>query len=177
MFAFPLVFSYVHRYYGSQEFARQTWPHLQAYAMWLQRMAGTSKTGLISWYKYGDWLEPGRVASTGLIGAMSSAFNMIQTMIIAQSTARALNDTAAFLQYTRAVQSLREKFHSKYFVPSNNTYGDGSQAAMVYALYIDAVPVSIEPKVLNNLYELIQSPTWQCTTPPCIDTGILATKW
>lgn len=61
MFAYPLVYSYVFRYYGDAGLAARLFPGIQAYVDWQLRMAGRSKTGLLSWFKYGDWLEPGKV--------------------------------------------------------------------------------------------------------------------
>jgi alpha-L-rhamnosidase len=46
-----------------------------------------------------------------------------------------------------------------------------------YALYLGAVPAENEPAVLQLLLDAIHKGTTECDSTPCVDTGILATKW
>jgi hypothetical protein len=190
MFAYPLVFSYQHRYFGDTRLATTLYPGITAYANFLKRMgdSGTGKTkGLVTWKKYGDWLEPGRVPSLDIIGEMSSGFNYGQTLRIARDTATALGHTTDAEKYGAAYTLLKQAFHAAYWDPKAQTYGNGQQAALVYALYLGAVPAAhdatVFAKLLASINTVSQPPdhltpkTQQCGKPPCIDTGILATKW
>ena len=57
MLAYPLVYSYVHRYLGDKRLARELFPGIKAFSEFLIRFASKSKTGLVTWAKTGDWLE------------------------------------------------------------------------------------------------------------------------
>eukprot|EP00658_Telonema_sp_P-2_P008650 TRINITY_DN1326_c0_g1_i14.p1 TRINITY_DN1326_c0_g1~~TRINITY_DN1326_c0_g1_i14.p1 ORF type:complete len:749 (-),score=116.16 TRINITY_DN1326_c0_g1_i14:385-2631(-) len=183
MFAFPLVYSYQHRYMGEIQLAARLFPAIQDYAQFLVRMAGRGNTGLVSWKKYGDWLQPGRVQSTDLIGEMSSGFNYIQTLRIVRNTARALGQSEIEHQYQTLMHSARTSFHSLYWNQSAGWYGDGTQTPQVYALYGDVVPAELRSTVMTKLVSLIQHgnsvppSAVVCDSTPCLDTGILATKW
>lgn len=177
MFAYPLVFSYQHRYFGDTQLARTLWPGIEAYAGFLQRMAARGKTGLISWKKYGDWLEPGKVPSLNIIGEMSSSFNFAQTLKIVGDTAASLGDATSAAKYSAAFAAAAKAFHATYWSEADATYGDGTQAALVYALYIDAVPAAHDAAVFAKLLGLIRAGTKECDSTPCLDTGIIATKW
>ncbi len=130
--------------------------NLKAYGGFLQRMASRGKTGLVSWKKYGDWLQPGRVPSSDLIGQMSSSFNFGLTLKILRDTAWILdgNNSSQFQNYSRAFFAVQEAFHRQYF--NGKTYGDGTQAALVYALYLGAPPSSsIDKEAFNQLVTAI----------------------
>jgi hypothetical protein len=179
MFGFPLIFSYQHRYYGDERMATTLYPGLKAFANYLKRTADAGKAGLVTWYKYGDWLEPGRVPSLGIIGEMSSSFNYVQTLRITRDTATALGQTQDAALFAAAHLKGQRAFHVSYWNPSTETYGNGQQAAIIYALYLGAVPASNVATVFAQLLMHIRTVGSQqaCNKPPCIDTGILATKW
>ena len=187
MFAYPLVFSYQHRYMADNRLATTLYPGIKAYAGFLQRMADAGTTGLVTWKKYGDWLQPGRVPSLDIIGEMSSSFNYGQTLRIARDTAMVIGETADYALFAADYKKIQGTFHKRYWNVSTSTYGNGQQAALVYALYLGAVPAASEAAVFAKLLALIgrvdQPPdhtsptTQQCGKAPCLDTGILATKW
>ena len=122
---------------------------------------------------------------------MSSSFSYVQTLRIARDSAVALGFTADAQRFSRLYNNVTLTFGERYWDASLATYGNGQQAALVYALYLGAVPVAREAVVLQQLIELIQNTTaqptgefhshatrtHQCTQTPCLDTGILSTKW
>ena len=190
MFAYPLVYSYQHRYMGDTRLATNLYPGIKSYVDFLRDMAnrGKGKTkGLITWKKYGDWLEPGRVPSLGIIGEMGSGFNYGQALRIARDTAVSLGHAADAKVYEAEYKVLQAAFHTAWWDEKGKTYGNGQQAALVYALYLSAVPAANDAAVFAKLLGLIhtapQPPdhltpkTQQCAKPPCLDTGIIATKW
>lgn len=163
------------RYFGDERLAEALWPGIRSYADFLMRMAASGKSGLVSWKKYGDWLEPGKVASNDIIGEMSSSFNYGQALRIARDAARWLGNMAAAEYYGAAYSAVQKSFHAEYW--HGTTYGDGTQPALVYALYLGAVPEENHATVFARLLELVYSGTKECDSTPCLDTGILATKW
>ena len=89
------MYSYQQRYFGDRRLSSELWPGIQSYVGFLKGMASRGKSGLVSWAKYGDWLEPGKVPSSTLIGEMSSGFNYGQALRIARDAAAWLGDNAA----------------------------------------------------------------------------------
>ena len=134
-------------------------------------------SGLVAWHKYGDWLEPGKVASLTMIGDMSSSFNYGQTLRIASEIASVLGQKVDAAKYASMYTAVQKAFHTVYYDAAHGTYGDGTQAALVYALYLGAVPASMDAKIFNKLLGLLAAGTKECDSTPCLDTGILATKW
>jgi hypothetical protein len=51
MFAYPLVFSYQHRYFADERLATELYPGVKAFANYLKRMADAGKTGMLTWKK------------------------------------------------------------------------------------------------------------------------------
>ena len=136
-------------------------------------------------------LQPGRVASAGVISQMSSSFSYVQALRIARDSAVALGFVADARRFNDVYTNVTMIFGERYWDASHNTYGNGQQAALVYALYLGSVPVAREEAMLEQLIELIQNATaqpsgefhfpanktHQCDQTPCLDTGILSTKW
>jgi hypothetical protein len=172
MFGFPLIFSYQHRYYGDVRMATMLYPGLKEFASYLKRTADAGKIGLVTWKKYGDWLEPGRVPSLDIIGQMSSSFNHVQTLRITRDTAMALGQTQDAAMFAAAYTEGQRAFHAAYWNASTATYGNGQQSALVYALYLGAVPTATVPTVFAKLLALIDmsipTPQQKCSKPPRI---------
>ena len=117
---------------------------------------------------------------------MSSSFNHGQTLRIARDTATALGYSVDAATFATAFKELQANFHTAYFDPSTKTYGNGQQSGLVYALYLGAVP----PLLVDGIFEQLTSrlgnvsqppdhvaPHQRCFATPCIDTGIIGTKW
>jgi hypothetical protein len=187
MFAYPLVYSYQHRYMADTRLATTLYPGIKQYTDFLRRMASHAKgktQGLITWKKYGDWLEPGRVPSLSIIGEMGSGFNYGQALRIARDTATALGHTDDAATYTAEYKAVQTAYHRAWWDTAKKTYGNGQQAALVYALYLGAVPAANDAAVFAQLLGLIDkapqppdhlTPTsQQCGKPPCLDTGTIS---
>merc|ERR1711937_783189 len=101
MIAYPLVYSYQHRYFADGRLARSLWPRIQSYVGFLQNVAKHGKSGLVTWHRYGDWLQPGRRESEDIIGEMSSAFSFVLALRIARDTAHALGYSRPASSYAK----------------------------------------------------------------------------
>ena len=62
------------------------------------------------------------------------SFNDGQKLRISRDTAVALDDTAAAEKYGALFETVQAAFHKVYFNSKTSMYGDGTQAAQVYAL-------------------------------------------
>ena len=71
-FIYDWVLRYQYRYFSDVRLATKMYPNLKLFASFLSDMAARGKTGLVSWKKYGDWLEPGKVPSLNIIGQSAS---------------------------------------------------------------------------------------------------------
>lgn len=171
--AYPLLFSLQHRYMADANLARKMFPGVRRYVRYLDWVARNSTvSGLVSFVQFGDWLSP-RPSKT--VDEMSSAFNHAQAIRIVRDTAIALDedDHAATQRYRTAYEDAQRGFHAAYF--RNGTYGNGEQAALVYALYLNSPPTkALSDAVLTQLLDSIQS---EPACRPCLATGILSTKW
>eukprot|EP01079_Euglenida_sp_SAG-EU17-18_P006333 gene6333-1129_t len=176
MFAYPLLYDEVHRYYADTRLAQALWPGVSAYTDFMQ--------GLVTYVRYGDWLQPGKasilmtqVSSTNLISQMSAAFNHVQTLRIACDSATSLGNSTAAAMYCSYLNISRAGYHKLFYNPATGTYGDGTQAATVYPLYAEAVPDDLVAQTVGHLVGLITNGPKLCDSTPCLDTGILSTKW
>ena len=167
--AYPLVFSLQHRYMADASLARSMFPGIRKYVGFMDWVARNSTvSGLTSFVQFGDWLSP---RPSKIVDEMSSAFNHAQAIRIARDTATALGHPSAEA-YSAAYSRAQLGFHAAYY--KNGTYGNGEQAALVYALYLGSAPAHISAAVLEQLIHSIQADP-RCR--PCLATGILSTKW
>ena len=166
--AYPLVLSLQHRYMADEQLARSMFDGLRRYVGFLDWMARSSNSSLVSWKRFGDWLSP---KPSGMVDEMSSAFNHAQAIRIARDTAIALGHSSA-ASSTAAYENAQRGFHAAYW--RNSSYGNGEQAALVYALYLGSPPAEETAAVLS---QLLRSINGNGTCRPCLATGILSTKW
>eukprot|EP00912_Choanoflagellata_sp_UC4_P001823 UC4_evm1s1169 len=111
---------------------------------------------------------------------MSSSFNFAGTLRIARNTAMYLEgrNSSDFHKYSDLYQKARASFYDAYWDKNKETIGDGSQSALVYCLYINCTASKKEDDAMfEQLLKLIATGTKKCDSAPCLDTGILATKW
>jgi hypothetical protein len=126
---------------------------------------------------------------------MSSGFNFGMTMRIVRDTATALGRSQDAVVYAASYAKIQRLFHETYWNPTIGTYGNGQQAALIYALYLGAVPPANVPRIFAQLLALIEmtppppppneqqdatrkdaaatpppfaSPPQKCKSPPCI---------
>jgi alpha-L-rhamnosidase len=170
--AFAIVLENAFRYYGDRRLVVELYPSLAANVEWHMHLADTqSASGLYEWHYYGDWLQPGRVASDERISRMASAFNFLQAIRILARLARAIGYAEDAQKYETALGEKLDRFNAAFYSSSNGTYADGTQAALAFALYIGAPPsVRRTEQALTQLLARIAADGH-------LNTGILSTKW
>merc|ERR1712070_574240 len=142
--ALMIIYENTVNYYGDVGLARQLYDTSRRYVEHSLRAAdnkaspSSGTAGVLTYHYFGDWLQPGRVQSTKLISQMASSFNFLQGLRIMRDIASLLGETDDATYYGTEFQKRRAAFHSLYFNAHTGTYADGSQAALVFALYIDA---------------------------------------
>jgi len=159
--ALPLLVDLVNRYYGEDD-AVQFVPALHAWAEFLLSMR---QNGTVKYHYYGDWLQPGKVASDPIVSEMSAGFNSILAVKIAST----LGDSASRSRFASELADMVKVFEATYWNPQVSAFGDGTQAPQVFALYLGGLDTTHEGLALKRLLDLLER--------DCIGTGIIATKW
>ena len=85
---------------------------------------------------------------------MGTGFNFGQTLRIVRDTAKALGRSQDASVYGAAYAKIQRLYHEQYFNASIGTYGNGQQTALVYALYLGAVPAANVPKIFAQQDQL-----------------------
>eukprot|EP00054_Salpingoeca_dolichothecata_P024379 m.165905 g.165905 ORF g.165905 m.165905 type:complete len:451 (+) comp24993_c0_seq3:1459-2811(+) len=169
--AYPLIFNYLWQYHQDKSFVASFYPGIKQYVEYHRRVAAHNPSGLVLYHYYGDWLQPGKVASTDLIGNMSSAFNYALSIRIARDAAQALGLSEDYNSYSKLFQQVAVNFNNTFYHPDQKTFGDGTQAALTYALYLGFVSAELEDDIFQQVVTNILAHDTH------LQTGILATKW
>lgn len=59
--------------------------------------------------------------------------------------------TSAAQAYAQQLTAVQSAFHTTYWNDAIQTYGDGTQAALTYPLYLNAVPAALDAMVFDKL--------------------------
>lgn len=173
--AMNLMYWYLLRYAGDRRSAAEYYPALRQYVNYMLTIAAKDPTGLLQWHTTGDWLEQKYPTGSSnyhvpIRDNMTSAFNTILAIKILRDAAALLAKQDDFVKYGAKLIDQLQRWHSAYY--NGTTYGDGSQAALSYTLFLDAPPtMAVRNASLANLVSQIMKDGMHPTT------GIIATKW
>lgn len=159
--ALPILVDLVRRYYGEYE-ADMFAPAVQAWADFLMTMR---QGGVVKYHYYGDWLQPGKVASEPVVSEMAAAFNSLLAIKVASTLGSAVERS----RFAAAYEKMRIAFEAAYWSSDISAFGDGTQAPQVFALYFGGLAPERENATLSRLLSLLETDG--------IGTGIIATKW
>eukprot|EP00927_Polykrikos_kofoidii_P028198 TRINITY_DN24650_c0_g2_i1.p1 TRINITY_DN24650_c0_g2~~TRINITY_DN24650_c0_g2_i1.p1 ORF type:complete len:1139 (+),score=129.46 TRINITY_DN24650_c0_g2_i1:60-3476(+) len=169
-----IIYENTVNYYGDLGLAQHLYESSRRFVDWHLRAADVdaSRVGLVTYHYYGDWLQPGRVASKEQISQMASSFNFLLGLRIMRDVASLLGKTQDSEHFNDELKRRRGSFHWHYFNRTTGTYADGSQAALVFALYIEAPPnATVRQQTFMQLLKAISD------AGDHVSTGILSTKW
>ena len=178
--AFDLVYWYLLRYSGDLQGAAQMFQPLKSYIDFMLSLAAMDPTGLLQWSRTGDWLEQKYPSGnpnyhTPIRENMTSAFSTIVGVRVLADAASALGHTEDATKYAGVLTDQLARWHKTYYNGSRSvagTYGDGSQAALAYTLFLGAPPtVALKAQTVAQLIAQIRRDNNHPTT------GIIATKW
>jgi alpha-L-rhamnosidase len=159
--ALPIIADLARRYYG-KEAVEAFIPAVHAWADFLLTMR---QGGIVKYHYYGDWLQPGKVASDNVVSEMTSAFNTLLAMKIAST----FGGKAERSRFAAEYDTMRDAFEAAFWNPQISAFADGTQAPQVFALQVGGLQPEREQKALSRLLSLLETNG--------IGTGIISTKW
>ncbi len=134
---------------------------------WLEFLHTKVKDGLLRnydkhWGKFlGDWAAPGQRKERGDSPEAEFFNNCVYAMNLADfiESSRILNQPDEVALYSARLDELRKQVHAAYFKPEGNTYCNGTQVQLAFALLTGITPPDLHPAVASSLdRELAQKP-------------------
>ncbi len=134
---------------------------------WLEFLHTKVKDGLLRnydkhWGKFlGDWAAPDQRKERGDSPEAEFFNNCVYAMNLADfiKSARILNKPDEVVLYSGRLEELRKQVHAAYFKPEGNTYCNGTQVQLAFALLTGITPPDLRVAVASTLdKELAQKP-------------------
>eukprot|EP00403_Amphidinium_massartii_P047945 CAMPEP_0178464456 /NCGR_PEP_ID=MMETSP0689_2-20121128/50851_1 /TAXON_ID=160604 /ORGANISM="Amphidinium massartii, Strain CS-259" /LENGTH=798 /DNA_ID=CAMNT_0020091357 /DNA_START=64 /DNA_END=2460 /DNA_ORIENTATION=+ len=160
--ALPLISWHLVQHYG-EKLTSQFAPAIGAWADFL--FAVRAANGVVTYHYYGDWLQPGKVPSTDLISSMTAGFSAIQAVHIATKLGAKQDQQ----RHAENYETMRSDYMKAYWDSTKKWFGDGTQAAQVFALHLGGLSAEQDAAAWSRLLGLLAQQG--------LDTGIIATKW
>jgi alpha-L-rhamnosidase len=164
---------YLH--YGDRRVLQENYAMMKQYVAFLD---SKSEGGLLKPYGHehygfiGDWVAPGRDQGDGRWSPEEwrTFFNNCFCAYIADHVAKVasvLGEQQDADRYAGQADAIRRATHERWFKPETNSYVDGGQAYLSFALLSGVVPADLRPAVMKNLEKTIVE-----TNSGHIDTGM-----
>jgi alpha-L-rhamnosidase len=145
--------------YGDKAILEENWPAMERWMNFIQtnnpNFLRRNRTGS----NFADWLAPGSQTPVDLVATAYWALIARQMADIAH----ALGKESDAERYRQLGTQIRGAFE-KEFLKEDGTVGGGSQTAHVLALYMNLVPDSQVPTVVDKLVKDIEAHDWHLTT-------------
>lgn len=151
----------LYRYYGDARAIETLYPTMERYFDWIG--SKEDESGLVS-NGLGDWLTWGAQTPSDFT---ASVYYYLDCMYMADF-ARILGKDAA--PYAAKADALKRQINARYFNAADNTYANGTQAAMGVALYAGIVPQEKEQAVAARLRDIVAA------NNHFLDFGLLGSK-
>ena len=164
--AYVLIPWYMYQYLGDIHILAQ---HYDGMKRWVDCLTGQAKDHLIEYSHYGDWVPPVKTKAPGNV--VSTFYYYYDARILAE-VADLLGKPSEAQRYSDLADNIRECFIRKFFDPETNKIGNGNQCCHALALFLDLVPKSNKPAVLQNMIKNIM-----VTHKGHLSTGIIGTKY
>ncbi len=169
---------YLH--YGDRRVLQDNYAMMKQYVSFLD---SKSENGLLKPYGHkdygflGDWVAPGHDQGTGPWSPEEwrTFFNNCFYAHIADhvgKVAAVLGEQQDAARYNEQAKAIRRATHERWFKPETNSYVDGGQAYLSFALLSGVVPEELRPAVMKNLERTIVE-----TNSGHIDSGMHGTMF
>lgn len=136
--------------YGDDSLIRKYYPNMVAYVDYLGTRSEDNLIdfGLGDWYDYGDFKAGfSRNTPVGLVASAQYYMDLIYMV----KAAELLGKTEDATRFAALAEKVRESFNRKYFDPTTNDYGTGSQTSNALPLFLGIVPEDKRQAVIDNL--------------------------
>ena len=155
---YPSVVHATMKYYGDLEIVKDNWVGLNRF---MDNELNRAKTqGIKNMFSnFGDWVPPPGSNGIEVPGGaepktpaeLSAGFSYVNDLRNMADMARAMGNAADHTKYTTAYTKAASDWHTAWYDTNTSSYDNGHQTAHVLALYIDAPPADLKPKVLSIL--------------------------
>jgi alpha-L-rhamnosidase len=159
----------LYTYYGDKELLRQQFKAMKDWVDFIQN--ADEKSGAIRLWKvgfhFGDWLAlDGKDPQSPMGGTdsyyIASAYYCYSAQLVAKA-AKVLGKTAEAEKYAQLANEIKESILKEYFTP-NGRIAIHTQTAMIVALYMDLIPESFRPRVIEDLKAKLREDKMHLTT-------------
>ena len=151
--------------HGDRRILELTYP---ASRRWLEFLNDNVEDGLLkkyneNWGRFlGEWAAPDHVREEGDPEVPRYFNNCVYAMNLATFVAIAEvlghEDDATF--YRERLESLRQRIHERYFNPEDNTYSNGRQVPLAFALLTGVPPEELRPTIEESFQRELRAKTY-----------------
>jgi alpha-L-rhamnosidase len=168
----------LYQHYGDVGVLRN---HYDSMKRWVDFLGRTAQDHILHHGWIGDWAPPrafaftdsicSAVSSTTSFEYISTGFYFLCANLLARM-AHVLNNQADEARYSDMAQKTQVAFNAKFLNRQTKQYGQGSQAAHAFALYLGLVPEDVRQGVVDHLADDVMAVNHGHLT-----TGNLTTKY
>lgn len=152
----------IYQYYGDDKILADNYDNMKRY---VDHITDISPLGLTQW-GLGDWVP---VSTKPDVEFTSSVYYYADAVILAK-TAKVLNNTSDFEEYSALAEKIKNAFNTKYLNTTTGIYGSGMQTELSMPLYWGLVPSELKQLLANNLAKKVEAGKNH------LDVGLLGTK-
>jgi hypothetical protein len=159
---YPSVVHATMKFNGDLEIVKNNWVGLNRFMD--NELGRATSQGITKMFSnFGDWVPPPGSNGIEVPGGaepktpreLSAGFSFVSDLRNMAEMAAAMGNSADQTKYTDAYTQWKGEWHTAWYDNSTHTYDSGHQTAHVLALYIDAPPADLKPKVLDTLVQNI----------------------
>lgn len=160
---------YLYQYYGDVRILEGSYPCMKS---WVDFLTNNARNYVLPYSKYGDWVEPGHVASEITPGELvSTGYYYLDAKILSE-VAHVLGRSEDENAYSSLADRISDAFNRAFLDKSIGQYAKGSQTSNAFALHLGIVPKTYVNQVVDNLIDDIYR-----VHNGHLNTGILGTKF
>ena len=145
----------MYRNYGDTATLRRYYPNMRAYLSYLDTRAsgGLLRYGSSGLGDWGELLSGANRTNTDLV----ANFGYYRAADALARIAAALGDTAGAVAYRAKADAIRQAFQAAWYRPDTDSVANGSQASLILALDIGAVPAAGQAAAFATLTSAIRA--------------------
>lgn len=159
----------LYTYYGDKELLRQQFDAMSDWVDFIKKEDNESGANRL-WkvgFHFGDWLAlDGKDPQSPMGGTdsyyIASAYYCYSAQLVAKA-AKVLGKTEEAEQYAQLAAEIKEAMIKEYFTP-NGRSAINTQTAMIVALYMNLIPESFRPRVIEDLKAKLREDKIHLTT-------------
>ncbi|MGQ9691254.1 MAG: family 78 glycoside hydrolase catalytic domain [Thermoproteota archaeon] len=160
---------YLYQYYGDKHILEESYVCMQK---WVDFLTSQTSNYIVTFSKYGDWVEPGHIASAITPGELISTGYYYYGVKIMSEVAHSLGKLEDEARYKNLAVKISNEFNRRFLDEDAAQYAKGSQTSNAFPLFLGIVPAVYRDMVLENLVNDIVM-----LHGGHLNTGILGTKF